>query len=284
MPNLNDQALFMLPESGRWNLYASSTFTAENPALAVQNKRPGIFARSTDTTVGTPAFIRLDPTVDGSVDPDLIGTFIGYAGHNGTIGTLEYRVRIATVADFSGGVVYDSGSGGVAVDTPFADREFAHIFDNPADHDTGGPYVAGRYLEISLWATSATYIDIGEVFLGTPYQPERNIQPGGMVDPSAAERVGIVSGSRGQEFDKAGTVYDVASGLFLFSNLSDLKNGWADLATRAGGSGSVLYIKDPTEVPLRQQQYVYGRFTTLGRQTQLFDGLHSVPFQVTEYH
>ena len=277
MPSLTHNALFLRPISNEWSIYSTSSYTAGNPALSIQHKRPGIFARSTDTTSGSPAFIRMDAGASTPFNPGSILVSLAYLKHDGDLGTLKYRVRASNSATFTT-TTYDSGPGGIAVDSPFGGRSFAHVLDN-----AGSGFVDSRYIEISLWATGASYLDIGVAFVGDFWQPLQNLQPRGLVSPSSRERVGVVRGQKGQEFDRAGTIFDGTAGRLLIQSRAEL-NSWEDLASRVGSSGRLLFVLDPLESTYRQQQFLYGRFIRLGQPRQLQDSLWSVDFVLEEDH
>lgn len=271
--NLNNKISFMRSLADGWDLYANSSFLADNPSVAVQNKRPGIYGRSTDTSVGTPAFVRFDSGSAGAIDPDDLVVWLGYASTNGT--ALTWRIRFSTVADFTS-TTYDSGS--MVLDAPFAGRNFSHALK---DGMTGN---VSRYVEVSVWATAASHVDIGRINIGEPWQPVRNVRLFNRVEPSPQENVSVQSGSRGQEFDVGGTVYWQAQNELIFSDEDDLKAEWADLIERVGQSGNVLYIADPTETTYRQQQFVSGRFTELSLITQNDEDRWSIAFTIEEFH
>lgn len=281
MPTLNSNALFMRTIGDGWSLYASSTFTSDNPATNVQTKRPGIFSRSTDTSSGTPCYVRLDAGSAAAFDPDDIAVFIGYVATNGT--APKWRVRCSTASDFST-TTFDSGSGGQSFDSPFSNRSFVHAFANLTDYAGGGPFSSARYLEVSLWATSATYVDVGRILVGTPAQFTRNIQPRGSIDPTPLENTVVLSGDRGQQFVVPGARFVQVFGEVLSSTESEVKSTWNDLLQRIGQSDGVLYVKDPTEVTYRQQQYVYGRLIDVRPPAQVYDGLWTIQFTVEEFH
>jgi len=276
---VNKNIMLMRSLADDWTLYASSTFTTDSPAAAVQNKRPGVRGRSTDTTSGSPAYVRFDGGSTGALSAGTYFAWFGYISHDGTAGTLLGRIRLSTVSDFAS-TVYDSGSGGHLFGEPWAGRDYAHGFIDT----TGQGPTAARYLELSVWATGASHIDIGRLMVGVPWQPSRNARLAGFVQPTPRERVGIQSGSRGQQFDIPGQVYLEASGRLIFTDESEMRGTFSELINTVGRSGNILYCSDPLDYTYLQQRYVSGRFVDLSPLTQIDDEIWSFSFKVQEFH
>jgi hypothetical protein len=253
MPDLSSNIVTFVPNDSRdWAIDANSTFTSGAPAAHAQHSRPDVRARSTDTSSGTPAYISYDCGVAGGITPNNVLIMMMYISHDGgESDTLKYRVRIDDV-DTIASPSYDSGSGGVAISSPYGERNYAHAMCTP----TSG--AAGRYLRVDFWATSATYIDIGAISIGAPYQPQLNVRHGSTM-PSPTSKLIRTEGDRGQSFSGEGKIYSQSSGQFRFTT-ETAANDMNEFVAQVGTSRDFVYIWNPTDTARFQQYCFTARF------------------------
>lgn len=280
MPSLAARMMLLRDESKDWTIYSTSTFVAEAPAINVQHKRPRVFGRSTDTTSGTPTSVYLDVGAGNTIDPDEYVFMPMYIRHDGDLGSLEYRLRTSNNSNLSS-PTFDSGAAGTAIDDPWSDRDHAHAIINPFDDDP--TITASRYIGLDLWVTSGSYIDVGRIVMGQPYQPSRGEQFGVGL-PSPIEEPIRIGGSRGEEFSTGGKVYMRTEGVLLLSSESEARDELADIRNRVGTNQDVVYVYDPTDSTLRQQGIVYGRFERLEVTRVPQRSLFGVRHAISEIH
>lgn len=256
MPLLTNNVAFIRTVMDSLTISSSSTFTSGSPATNVQHTRPKTFARSTDTSSGTPAFVTFDVGSGLTVAPSDLGACAMYLEHDGTLGTLKLRVRTSNNADISS-PTYDSGT--LSVESPRANRAYAHAFENP--YDTNTSITASRYVRFDLWATSATFIDIGRLYFGDLFQPTVNVAYGSST-PAPREDPRRVPGALGQQISSAGRPYTATAGTLQFSTEAE-EDTFSELVEYRGTNRDLVYIHDPKTASYLQQQLIYGRFDTL---------------------
>lgn len=185
-------------------------------------------------------------------------------------------MRVSTSTDLSS-PVYDSGSGGIAIDDPWSDRDWSSVMDNPSS----GPYSAGQYVGIDVWATSATYIDIGRIMIGQPTQLTRNIRYGAQL-PTPIENASRIRGDLGTEYAVDGKKPFQMRGTFLSESAADMRGTWIDFLHRVGSSTPFVFMTDPTETTYDHQSNMYCRFSRIQNLTAPNLNVYGTSFTLKE--
>ncbi len=198
---------------------------------------------------------------DEQFDPVRLVACPMYLSHDGVPGSLKWRLRFSSNSDLSS-PTYDSGSAGLRVEHPWADRDFAHALLNPYDDDT--TIAPARYARFDFWAEDATQIDIGRIYLGKLFQPTVNVAYGSST-PAPREDPRRIPGVLGQQFSSPGRPYTAVAGTLQFSTELEAVQTFSVLAEYRGTNRDLVYIHDPKTTLYLQQQLIHGRFDTLAQ-------------------
>ncbi len=207
---------------------------------------------------------------------DPINMFIAslFVSHDGVPGSLKWRVRFDDVSAMSS-PTFDSGT--LSFERPWSGRDFSHATLNPYDIDT--TIAPARYMRMDLWASDATYIDIGRIMGGKPIQPI--IAPQKSTVPTPVESLRRLVGSKGESWSIPGAVYLQANGTIMSQNREEAEKIFAELFERQGVSKDLLYLHLPKETGYLQQHIMHCRFDSLTPTQLSAPGDRQIRFQLS---
>lgn len=255
------------------------------PLTNIQNRELQVKARSTD-------LLPASTLIDIDLGAYRVTSMIGVAAHN-LSSDATYRVTAGTAAGLSD--LYDSGAI-EAWPAVYATDELEWEDDNfwdgrISEEERIGynacltlqmPTVGAQFLRLEIFdsANPSGYVELGRIFIGRKFEPERGFEVGasiGYVDESEVER-----SLQGVEYFREIQMHRVANLTAPVMNKNEAFSAVFEMQRKTGITKEVMIIGDPDDAAEQLRQSFIGRLQQVSPIVHTAYGLHSVGFEIKE--